>query len=81
MLAGDKSLKNIHEWLSPPNPWENFKVAHESRHPETGAWFVNSNTFSDWKHLGPSSLLWINGNCQLSTGTYIFSETDAILQL
>jgi hypothetical protein len=80
MLAGDELLKNIHEWLSPPDPWKNFNTAHELRYGETGAWFVNGNTFSEWKGSGPSSPLWINGKRQLLPTTYIFSETDAILQ-
>jgi hypothetical protein len=67
MLAGDELLNNLHKWFSPPDPWKNFNIAHKSRHGETGAWFVNGNTLSEWKGSGPSSLLWINGKRQLSS--------------
>ena len=60
-LAGDMILRNIHNWLSPPDSRKNFDIACESRHRNTGAWFVHGSTLSEWKASGPSSLLWING--------------------
>jgi len=69
-------VDNIRKLLSPPDPWKNFNIARESRHKETGAWFVKGNTISEWK--GPSSLLWINGKRRLSPSAYIFAETDAL---
>jgi len=71
-------LGNIRQWLSPPDPWKNFNIARESRHSETGVWFIKGNTHSEWKDSGPSSLLWINGKRQLSASAYIFAETDAL---
>jgi hypothetical protein len=71
-------LDNIQKWLSPPDPWKNFNIARESRHSETGAWFLEGNTLSEWKDSGPSSLLWINGKRQLSPSAYIFVETDTL---
>jgi len=58
-MAGDELLSRIRSWLAPPDPWKNYHIGHELRHSETGAWFVNSSTFSEWKAFGPSSLLWI----------------------
>ena len=71
-------MDNIQKWLSPPDPWKNFNIARESRHKETGAWFIKGNIISEWKDSGPSSLLWINGKRQLSPSAYIFAETDAL---
>ena len=78
-MAGDGLLDNIQKWLSPPDPWKNFNIARESRHSETGAWFIKGNTLSEWKDSGPSSLLWINGKRQLSHIAYISGETDALI--
>jgi hypothetical protein len=63
-MAGDKLRSDIHRWLSPPDPWKNYNIGRESRHEDTGAWFVNGNTLSEWKESGPSSLLWIHGKRQ-----------------
>ena len=67
-------MTNIRNWLSPPDPWKIFNIACKSRHSGTGAWFINGNTFSEWKASGPSSLLWINGKCQLTPDVDIFSH-------
>ena len=68
----------MRSWLSPPDPWKDYNIARGSRHKETGLWFVNSETFSEWKSSGPSSLLWINGKRQLPPGAYIFAVTDSL---
>ncbi|KAF8466110.1 hypothetical protein DFH94DRAFT_848535, partial [Russula ochroleuca] len=57
----DKVLRNVKEWLSPPNPWTNHNVVRESRHTGTGTWLIQGDTYAEWKSSGPSSLLWING--------------------
>ena len=77
-LAGARLRTDIRSWLSPPDPSKNYNIACESRHEDTGSWFVNSKIFSDWKSSGPSSLLWINGKRQLSPGAYIFPDTDGL---
>ena len=65
-------------WLSPPDIWKNFNIAHDARHKTTGAWFIKGDTLSEWEHSGPSSLLWINGKRQLLPSAYIFPGTDAL---
>ena len=60
-LAGDKLQQDICRWLCPPDPWKNRHIAQESHHIGTAAWFVQGNTFSEWKSSPPSSLLWIQG--------------------
>jgi hypothetical protein len=76
-LAGNKLLSDIRIWLIPPDPWKNYNIARESRHGETGAWFVNSTTVTDWKESGHSSLLWIHGKRQLQPISYSFADTDS----
>jgi len=77
-MTGNELLDNIQKWLSPPDPWKNFNIACESRHNQTGMWFVKGDTLSEWKDSGPSSLLWINGKRQLSASAHIFADTNAL---
>jgi hypothetical protein len=64
-LAGDKLRSDIRTWLSPPDPWKNYNIARKSRHEQTGTWFINGSTLSEWKESGRNSLLWIHGKRQL----------------
>jgi hypothetical protein len=78
-VAGGQVEKAIRSWLSPPDPWKNHHIAYESRHEATAAWFVQGETFSEWKSSGRSSLLWIHGKRQLLPSRYatlFFTETD-----
>jgi hypothetical protein len=74
---------DVRNWLSPPDPWKNHNVAHESRHNGTGTWWIEGDTYAEWKSSGPSSLLWIHGKRQyfappFFTGTEItFSAAGA----
>ena len=63
-FAGDKVVRNIREWLSPPDPWKNHNIVDETRHGETGTWLIQGDTYAKWKSSRPSSLLWINGKRQ-----------------
>ncbi len=50
----------ILRWLSPPDPSLNHNSAHKKQQPITGAWFLNSSQFADWRtHL--NSFLWLHG--------------------
>jgi len=69
-VAGDKLQQDICRWLSPPDPWQNHHIARESYHTGTAAWFIQGNTFSEWKSAPPSSLLWIHGKRALPPGAY-----------
>ena len=60
-LAGDKLQRDIQNWLSPPDPWKNHHIACESHLEGTAAWFLEGETFSEWKASGQSSLLWMHG--------------------
>jgi hypothetical protein len=60
-IAGDNVQRNVKEWLSPPDPWQNHYVARRTRHDGTGTWLIQGDTYARWKYSGSSSLLWING--------------------
>ena len=64
-VAGDKVQQDFFRWLSPPDPRKNHNVARGSRYSETGAWFINGSTLSEWKASGPT-LLWIHGKRKVS---------------
>ena len=60
--TGDNLQEKIFEWLSAPDPWKNHHTACESRHRGTAEWFIQGNTFSEWRTSEvPSSLLWVHG--------------------
>jgi hypothetical protein len=60
--AGDNMQQDILRWLSPPDPWKNYHIACKSRHPGSAAWFIQGNSFSEWKASEtPSFLLWLHG--------------------
>jgi hypothetical protein len=59
--TGDKLQQDVRNWLSPPDPWKNHNLARESRHCGTGTWWVEGDTYAEWKSSGASSLLWIHG--------------------
>ena len=66
-LAGERSnaltvmqmRQEVVEWLSPPDPSVNYYAARDTHHRGTAAWFIEGNTFRNWKESG--SLLWIHG--------------------
>ncbi|KAI0292469.1 hypothetical protein B0F90DRAFT_277085 [Multifurca ochricompacta] len=55
----DQSLKDVRTWLSPSDPSKSHNIAREVYHTGTGTWFIQGNTFTEWKNTG--SLLWIHG--------------------
>lgn len=52
--------KNIHTWLSAPDPSSNYQRALGERHMGTGIWFLKSREFAAWK-TKPNSFLWLYG--------------------
>jgi hypothetical protein len=76
-LAGDSLQQDIFRWLSPPDPWKNHHTACKSRYRGTAAWFIESNTFSEWKASeARSSLLWVHGKRPLIPGSYTLANTE-----
>jgi len=51
--------RDIHKWLSPPDPSTNHNIACATHHKGTATWFLEGNIFQEWKTTG--SLLWIYG--------------------
>ena len=60
-FTGDKLQHDVRNWLSPPDPWKNHNLARGSRHGGTGTWWIQGDTYAEWKASGSSSLLWIHG--------------------
>ena len=74
--TGDSLQKDIFGWLSPPDPWKNHHSACESRHRGTAEWFIQGNTFTEWRtSKDPGSLLWVHGKRLLFSGFYGSAET------
>ena len=61
ILTGDKLQQDVRNWLSPPDPWKNHNLALGSRHGGTGSWWIEGDTYAEWKSSGASSLIWIHG--------------------
>nr|XP_036581485.1 pfs domain-containing protein [Colletotrichum truncatum]KAF6789836.1 pfs domain-containing protein [Colletotrichum truncatum] len=53
-------FQEIMEWLSPPDPSTNHNKALQQRHEGTGQWFLNHESYSNWK-TAPNSSLWLYG--------------------
>jgi hypothetical protein len=73
-LPGNKLQQDIFHWLSPPDPWKNHNISRELRYSETGSWFINGNTLSEWKVSGPRTLLWIHGKRKLPFTAYSVAD-------
>jgi len=43
------NCNKIFEIGSPPDPWKNHNIALSSRLNGTAAWFIQGDTFSEWK--------------------------------
>jgi hypothetical protein len=76
-LAGDNLQQAIFRWLSPPDPLKNHQIACKSRHRGSAEWFIQGDTFSEWKASdAPSSLLWVYGKRPLIPSSFSFAETE-----
>ena len=58
--TGDQLREKFRTWLSHPDPSINHNTACDIQHEGTAMWFIQGNTFNDWREN--SSLLWISGN-------------------
>jgi hypothetical protein len=72
--------QKVRDWLSPPDPWKNHKIACETQLTGTGTWWIQGQAYAEWNSAGPSALLWIHGKrgCfarshLISPGTYELS--------
>ncbi|KAH0541723.1 hypothetical protein FGG08_003815 [Glutinoglossum americanum] len=56
----DDQREKIHRWLSAPDPSLNHNEAREKRQAQTGAWFIGSKQYTNWK-TNPNSFIWLHG--------------------
>ena len=74
---GDNLERDVRKWLSPPDPWKNHNISCELRHQGSAAWFVQGNTFFEWKASEiPGSLLWVHGKRPLALNSYTSPKTE-----
>ena len=59
LLLSVTSKEKLRSWLSPPYHFINHNTACDTQYGGTGMWFIQGNTFQDWKRNG--SLLWVRG--------------------
>ncbi|KAN0141757.1 hypothetical protein V8E53_000219 [Lactarius tabidus] len=55
----NESRKDLRQWINPPDPSYNLRIASDRHYAGTAAWCTQGNTFADWMAAG--SLLWIHG--------------------
>lgn len=56
-VSADWPPDKLQRWLNPPDP----VIAHETRHPGTGKWFIESKAFRWWKRKEKSASLLVRG--------------------
>ncbi|KAI0296783.1 hypothetical protein B0F90DRAFT_1819791 [Multifurca ochricompacta] len=49
----DQLVKDVQVWLSPVDPSESHNMTRKAHHPGTAAWFIQGDTFSEWKRRVP----------------------------
>lgn len=59
-IRSDSHFEKIKKWLSPPDTSSNSNHARGKRHTGTGAWFLDSTAFREWR-LGTRQHLWLYG--------------------
>jgi hypothetical protein len=59
-LRFDYQEEKIRDWLKAPDHVMNYTNALEKRHPGTGAWFIDGQTFANWQERS-DSFLWLHG--------------------
>ena len=73
--TGDDLEQSLRSWLSPPDHLKKHSVACESRHRGSAAWFVQGDTFTEWKSSeARSSLLWVHGKRPFTLGSFAFTN-------
>ena len=53
-------MREIHRWLSAPDPSTNHNAASKKRRLQTGSWLIESQEFTHWKRVS-ASYLWLHG--------------------
>ena len=63
-ILGKLLLKELKEWLTPPDPFTNYNIACSTQHDKTATWVFNEDIFTEWELSG--SMLWIHGKGMFS---------------
>jgi hypothetical protein len=72
-LVENQIRRELRSWLSPPDPSINFNTASDAHHEGTALWFIEGDSFNDWKASG--SLLWLHGKrSSLSFSGFAFAN-------
>ncbi len=78
--TGDDLQRHVIKWLSPPDYWNNHHSTYKLRHPGSAEWFIQGNTFSEWKSSDvPVSLLWVHGKRAFLPSSYALVETEILV--
>ncbi len=78
--TGDNMQQDIFKWLSPPDYWNNHHSTCKLRHPGSAEWFIQGNTFSEWKSSDvPVSLLWVRGKRAFMPSSYALVEAEILV--
>ncbi|KAF5346315.1 hypothetical protein D9758_011486 [Tetrapyrgos nigripes] len=72
------------EWITAPNPFENFKIAYPKIIQGTGSWLLEDKLLQEWK-TSNRQLLWLQGKagtgktflCIIDSTLVVISQTDA----
>ncbi|KAI7081966.1 hypothetical protein KC356_g8751 [Hortaea werneckii] len=64
--------RRVVDWLAPPDPWKNHRLACDRHEPCTGEWLLESTTYLGWK-AGKTRHLWICGKA--GCGKTVLSST------
>ena len=67
------SGNNIRNWLSSIDTSGNYNEARKKCQDQTGSWFIEGETFNEWKEEA-DKLLWIRGK-----GEFYFAKCNYIL--
>ncbi|KAF3907984.1 Ankyrin-3 [Dactylellina cionopaga] len=61
LLRSDQKQEKVDKWMLSPDPSRNYEEALGKRHGHSGSWFLESNSFAEWKTSQQSSFLWLTG--------------------
>ncbi|KAF2675916.1 ankyrin [Lentithecium fluviatile CBS 122367] len=56
----ENNLRTVVDWLGPPYPTSTCNDAQRIRSGNTGNWFLNGESFDQWK-FRPRSIVWLSG--------------------
>jgi hypothetical protein len=86
IIVGQKLIKDLQGWLTPPDPSTNYNTACGSQHEGTSVWVFREEIYKKWEASG--SLLWIHGkglfsysgfHMPLTTPTFLAGSGKSIL--